>query len=1141
MMPILLGSRGTFAIFAALFLVGSDSSADDKGIEFFEARIRPLLIEHCVACHGDKKQWSGLRLDSRDGILAGGESGAAVIPGDPEASLLMRAVHRQDGLEMPPDYSLSELQIEDLHQWVRIGAPWPDYDSSGPSSLESKEAWKEHWAFKPLKTNFSEYFGLDREEEFPWKIDDFLHKKRAEQDLQLLDRADPRTLVRRLSFDVAGLPPDLEISNRFEQNATPEAYAALVDRLLESPHFGEQMARMWLDIARYSDTKGYVYGREERFQVHANTYRDWVIKAFNDDLPYDRFLRYQIAADRYATREPEHLAAMGFLTLGRRFLGVTHDIIDDRIDVVTRATLGLTVACARCHDHKYDPIPTADYYSLYGVFHNSTQRQVELIERSAAQAQQSAEWRAELDTRIKTLHTQMLASRKVASDRVRERTADYLYAQSELHKFPEEGFDQILSVSDLIPAFVRRWERYLATVRSDDGHPDQAILKPWFLFSSLASDTFAVQSEEVARHIQNDNGIHPWVAAKFESAPESLRDVADRYGQLVAVLVADLQRRIESGVQESYVDSLSLQTKPLLRFLYDSSSPYEIPDEEIVAIEGFFDSGTCTELWRLQGEVDRWRISANPNQRVAVGLFDREAIVLPRIFKRGVPANKGEVVNLRYLSMFSSGMNDEGPIPFRIGSGRWELADQITSPTNPLTARVWVNRLWQHFFGQGIVKSTSDFGLRSDAPSHPELLDWLARELMTSGWSTKAIVRKILLSNAYQASSGVGWSDQLLPAKMLETDPENRLVWRHSPRRLRWEEQCDSILKSSGKLDLELRFQQERQIAGAHGSTRRALYGFVDRQFLPSTLRVFDFANPDLSIGRRNETTIPQQSLYFLNSSFVANQVREIAKRCRPEGHNTNPQDSIIELFQALLQRSPTERELALGLEFLAYALEDESSVAAAPSCWSYGVGKIDISVPLFSGFQALPHFSGDAWQGGANWPDAAFGWAQLTAEGGHPGNDFSHAVVRRWTAPERMVISIESVAKHQPDVADGVRFSIFHNEKTLLASVQLKASERPMSIENIAVEAGDRIDFVVDINSELNTDQFLWAPILKRVATSDGEPKVDRDLETVTRIGAEQIWDAKADFRGPEEYKLDAWEQYVHVLLCTNEFLFVD
>lgn len=1140
MMPILLGSRGTLAIFAVLFLFGSYACADDNGIEFFETRIRPLLIEHCVACHGDKKQWSGLRLDSRDSMIAGGDSGAAVVPGEPEASLLMKAVHRQDGLEMPPDYSLSELQIQDLRQWVRIGAPWPDYDSSGSNSLANKEAWKEHWAFKPLRTDFSEYFGRDREEDSTWTIDDFLQKKRAEQDLQVLGRADPRALVRRLGFDVTGLPPEFETASRFEQNASPEAYSELVDRLLESPHFGEQMARMWLDIARYSDTKGYVYGREERFQVHANTYRDWVIKAFNDDLPYDRFLQYQIAADRYATREPEHLAAMGFLTLGRRFLGVTHDIIDDRIDVVTRATLGLTVACARCHDHKYDPIPTADYYSLYGVFHNSTQRQVELVERSSDQTQQSSEWKTELDNRLKTLRTQMLANRKVASDRARERTADYLYAQSELHKFPEEGFDQILAVSDLIPAFVRRWERYLATVRSDEGHPDQAILRPWFLFSSLASDTFAVQSEEVARHVQSDDSIHPWVAAKFGSAPASLRDVADRYGQLVAEVIADRQQRIEAGMQESYVDSRSLQSRPLLRFLYDSTSPYEIPDEEIVAIEGFFDSGTCTELWRLQGEVDRWRISANPNQRVAVGLFDRETVVLPRIFKRGVPANKGDVVNLQYLSMFSSG-TDEGPIPFRIGSGRWELADQITSPNNPLTARVWVNRLWQHFFGQGIVKSTSDFGLRSDEPSHPELLDWLAQELMTNGWSTKAIVRKILLSDAYQASSGVGWSDQPLVAKMLETDPENRFVWRHSPRRLRWEEQCDSILMSSGKLDLELRFQQERQVAGTEGGTRRALYGFVDRQFLPSTLRVFDFANPDLSIGRRNETTIPQQSLYFLNSSFVANQVREIAKRYRPEKDEENSRDSIVRLFQVLLQRFPTERELTLGLEFLAYVQEEESTVVATPSCWSYGIGKVDMSAPSFSGFQALPHFTGDAWQGGANWPDAAFGWAQLTAEGGHPGNDLSHAVVRRWTAPEPMVISIESVAKHQPDVADGVRFSIFHNEKTLLASVQLKASESPMNVETLAVDTGDRIDFVVDINSELNTDQFLWAPSLKRVASSDREPKVDSDLETVTRNGAEQTWDAKADFRGPEEYKLNAWEQYVHVLLCTNEFLFVD
>ena len=1106
--------------------------SDQDDTDFFETKIRPLLHDHCMSCHGEKKQWSGLRVDSRSSLLSGGDNGPAIVPGNPSSSLLIKAVHRSDGLEMPPDYKLSDEQIADLSRWISSGANWPNTDSSPPKAHDGVNNWQRHWAFQPIATDFSSQFGSEKSNHLA--IDDFLDLKRSISGMKLLDPADPRTLIRRLSFDLTGLPPDYSTVQQFEKNPAAEHYAALVDDLLDSPQFGEQMARMWLDIARYSDTKGYVYAREERFQVHANTYRDWVIRAFNSDLPYDRFLQYQIAADRYATHDPPNLAAMGFLTLGRRFLGVTHDIIDDRIDVVMRSTLGLTVACARCHDHKYDPIPTEDYYSLYGVFHNSTQRQIELVDDATSQASANLEWRAELLKRQTTLAKQILKSRQEASNRVRTRLADYLFAQSELHKFPEEGFDQVLAVSDLIPAFVRRWERYLASVRATEDHPDQAIFKPWFLFSALPFEEFQTRALDIANAIQSDPSIHPWIARELSACPKSLREVADVYGRVFARVREERDAMGTNSPTSKVSNSLSLQAVPFLKVMFDISSPCEIPDEEIVSIEGFFDSPTCTELWRLQGEVDRWRINSNPNQHVAVGLFDRNEIVLPRVFKRGVPANKGNIVGLHYLSMFKHDQS-ANPLPFRIGSGRWELADQITNSANPLTPRVWVNRLWQHFYGQGLVKSTSDFGLRSDNPSHPELLDWLANDLVKNGWSTKSIIRKIVLSKAYQSSSGIGSRDRSEVIKMAEIDPENRLLWRHTPRRLRWEEQCDAMLKGSGALEMPLRFEQERRVAGTEGSTRRALYGFVDRQFLSGTLRVFDFANPDLSIGRRSETTIPQQALYFLNSAFVANIVRSIAKNTLTESDPAKQEKSIELLFQTLLQRPPSDGEVTMGLQFLQQAEPTESQKSVDTVCWTYGVCKLDVGKSSITEFRAFPHFTGSAWQGGANWPDATFGWAQLTSEGGHPGNDLSQAVVRRWTAPERMSISIDSLAKHQPDIADGVRFHIFHNEDKSLASVQLKANESRLDLNDLVVEKGDRIDFVVDIVSELNTDQFLWSPVISQVTTT--ENPVPEDLSPKLK----KIWDSKSDFRGPEEYKLSPWEQYVQVLMCTNEFLFVD
>lgn len=1119
--------------FAVSHGLTNSTFADQDDVNFFETKIRPLFHEHCIACHGEKKQWSGLRVDSLSALLSGGDSGPAIVPGSPSTSLLIKAVHRSEGLEMPPDYKLSETQIADLNHWILRGAVWPSTEPISLKELESKEKWNNHWAFQPITTDFSSHFASDKLDNL--RIDDFLDLKRSELGLHTLETAEPRTLIRRLSFDLTGLPPDYSLVFRFEQNPTPEHYESLVDEFLNSPHFGEQLARMWLDIARYSDTKGYVYAREERFQVHANTYRDWVIGAFNSDLPYDRFLQYQIAADRYATHEPSHLAAMGFLTLGRRFLGVTHDIIDDRIDVVTRSTLGLTVACARCHDHKYDPIPTEDYYSLYGVFHNSTQKQIELIADSASQSTEDSEWRAELVKRQMTLADQLLKSRQEASNRVRARLADYLFAQSELHKFPEEGFDQVLAVNDLIPAFVRRWERYLATVRATDNHLHRTIFDPWFLFLALPSDEFEARAIEISKSIVSESSIHPWIAYEFRTPPKNLREVAEAYGRVFSKVKEERDSKIATGFRKTTVDSRSLQAEPFLSVMYDSSSPCEIPDEEIVSIEGFFDSSTCTELWRLQGEVDRWHINNNPKQRVAVGLFDRDEIVLPRIFKRGVPANKGGIVGLHYLSMFKR-EEQSLPTPFQIGSGRWELADQITDSANPLTPRVWVNRLWQHFFGQGIVQSTSDFGLRSDHPSHPELLDWLASDLVQNGWRTKSIIRKMVLSKAYQLSSGTRVLNREELTRNVEIDPENRLLWRHSPRRLRWEEQCDAILKTSGSLDLPLRFEQERRVAGTDSSTRRALYGFVDRQFLPGTLRVFDFANPDLSIGRRSETTIPQQALYFLNSSFVANHARTIAKNIWIENDSENREKAIERVFQTLFQRPPSETELRLGIQFIQKNEEQETSTLGDTEPWTYGVCKLDLDKSSLTEFQALPHFNGTAWQGGENWPDARFGWAQLTAEGGHPGNDLSHAIVRRWTAPDDMTVSIASLAKHQPDIADGVRFSIFHNENTQIASVQLKASEKRLDVDHLVVKNGDHIDFVVDIVSELNTDQFLWSPIISKIITTENpEQEVDPSQEKKKR------WDARSDFRGPAEYKLNVWEQYVHVLLCTNEFLFVD
>ena len=1101
--------------------------------EFFETHIRPLLADHCWQCHGADKQWNELRLDSAPAIARGGASGQLIVPGQPDQSLLFQAVLRTGDFEMPPDGPLSDLQIEALRHWIAIGAPWPPADQPSTQSVES---WKSHWAFQPLPTVQPPDVADNG-----WcrnSIDQFVWRQLHQHGLRPAAEADRRTLIRRLTYSLTGLPPRYDEVEAFVADPLPDAYERLVDRLLESPRYGEHLARMWLDVARYSDTKGYVYGREERFFVHAAAYRDWVIAALNRDLPYDQFLKLQLAADQCAAEDPSALVAMGLLTLGRRFLGVTHDIIDDRIDVVGRGMMGLTIACARCHDHKYDPIPTADYYALYGVFQNSTDRQVDLSEYLSP-GQEEAAFQQELQARQEKLRERMMASRREAADRVRARLADYLLAQTQLHKYPEEGFDIILAKSDIMPAFVRRWQAYLAA-RSGEVDP---VFGAWFRFAALEPESFAAQSEGVAAEIVSSQWVHPWVADLFATAPASLAEVADRYGQLFARVDQQWQEPSsgDPGGESQLGDLDQRLAEPLLAVLHGPQAPCEVPDEEIVSTDLFFDTATCEALWKLQGEVDRWRLGSDRAPAVAVAVFDRPTLVQSRIFRRGNPANKGPLVDRHFLSLFS----EQPPEPFTRGSGRLELAERIIDPSNPLTPRVWVNRLWQHHLGTGLVRTPSDFGLRAEPPSHPELLDWLAVRLIESGWSSKAIQRMILTSATFRQASRIGTDPTAAPDEMSvaqELDPDNRLLWRMTPRRLRFEELRDSLLAVSGDLEHALGGKPGELFAGDDSNRRRTIYGLIDRQFLPGTLRVFDFANPDLHIGNRSETLVPQQALYFLNDPFVARRASSLADRlgatdeARPELQYDRR--FIAGLYRAVLQREPRAEELWAAEQFLS---NDDSPANDQPPpqvmAWSYGYGEVDESSGRLKSFTAMPYFSGSAWQGGAAYPDGPLGWVQLTAIGGHPGNTLQHASIRRWTAPQAATIAIESMARHEPDVSDGVRFRILSSRHGLLATAELKAAEAPLSMDALEVQAGDTIDFVVDILSELNSDQYLWSPIIRQVAVhSAGQSSTAPGTES-----AMDSWDAARDFHGPSPPRLSPQQRLAQVLLLTNEFSFID
>jgi hypothetical protein len=622
--------------------------------------------------------------------------------------------------------------------------------------------------------------------------------------------------------------------------------------------------------------------------------------------------------------------------------------------------------------------------------------------------------------------------------------------------------------------------------------------------------------------------------------------------------------------------------------LYGFDSPVLVPNGAIVDLEWFFDEGGRVELAKLQAEIDRWIIkSASPPY--AVILADRPSQRNPRIFVRGNPANKGEEVPRQFLEILAG----ENRKPFTRGSGRLELAEAIASKENPLTARVMVNRIWLHHFGAGLVRTPSDFGTRCEPPSHPELLDWLACRFMDENWSIKKLHRLIMLSAVYQQSSDAGQASSLpvsrIPASMatgagafvqtgerpppqkspggtfaltpalsprrggtnhsprqfstsgagaqvieepLRMDPENRLLWHFNRQRLDFESARDALLAVSGELDANTGGKPV-ELFKKPFSLRRTVYGFIDRQFLPGVFRVFDFANPDMHSPQRLDTTVPQQALFFMNSPFVVERARALAGRS--DGVK-NPERRTQELYRLVLQRPATPRQVELGKRFIAAA---ESLPAPAPpkpvvSQWQYGFGEYDEAAQRVKAFEALPQFTGEAWQGGADWPDPKLGWVQLTAQGGHAGNDLQHAAVRRWVAPGDSILSISGTLQHEHKEGDGIRGRIISSRAGSLGNWTLHNDKAETKVESLEVKSGDTIDFVVDFNANLNSDDFKWSPVMKLINQPAGAAPGEYVAE----------WNSKKDFSGPPEQPprpLSPWEKYAQVLLLSNEFMFVD
>lgn len=1147
--------RFGFAFFFLSFLCCGSVRAED--FDLFEKKIRPVLVERCYKCHSvDSEKLKGeLLLDSKEGMLKGGSSGKpAIIPGNPEGSKLIEAIrYSNEELQMPPPKNgkLTDQQVADFVTWVKTGAPDPrtKENKNATAAADKRKRAAEHWAFQSVKKPLvpkTTGAGQSRTTNGPrTPIDNFIIEKLSLNGLQLSPQADKRTLIRRATFDLTGLPPTPQEVEAFLVDKSPDAFGKVVDRLLASPHYGERWGRYWLDVARFADTKGYVYGdREETRFIQSAAYRDWVIKALNQDMPYDRFIKLQIAADLTEDADIDSLAAMGFLTLGRRFLGVVHDIIDDRIDVVMRGTQALTVGCARCHDHKFDPIPTKDYYSLYGVFQGCNEREVQLSP-GAGSVSAYLSFEKELKNREDKFQSLFNAKREALSKRLRDKVGDYLVAVLNVEKFPSEEFYSFVQADDLNAVIVRAWHSYLLST-AKAFHP---IWAPWNAYAALPASEFAAKTGALLASCTNTTQkLNPVVEKAFsEKAPSSMREVAETYGKLLSAV----EKKWNDAADKS--KALSKEEEELRQVLYAEDSPAAVPAGAIVDLEWYFDEGTRVELGKLCSQIDKWILQSTGAPPYAVILEDRPVQKNPRVFKRGNPVNKGEEVPKQFLEIIAG----EKRQPFSKGSGRLGLAEAIASKENPLTARVFVNRIWLHHFGAGLVRTPSDFGVRADAPTHPELLDWLASYFMENGWSIKKLHRLLMLSAVYQQTSDNSMSGALssreskssasipivrvkLESSALEKsasqiDPENKLLWRMNRQRLDFESLRDSLLAVSGQLDGKLGGKAEEMFKAPY-SKRRSVYGFIDRQFLPGALRVFDFANPDMHNPQRSETTVPQQALFFMNAPFVAEQARALAGRvgAKEMGEDSKLAESrVIQLYQIVLQRNPTAHQLEEALAFLkASPPEETSDIKRTPGIWSYGYGEFDEMTKQVKGFTPLPYFSGEAWQGGKAWPDEKLGWAQLTASGGHAGNDRQHAVIRRWIAPTEGTLAIEGTLKHEHQEGHGVECYIVSSRKGILGNWKVHNKSIETKVESLEVKEGDTIDFVTSIDQSLSYNDFIWPPTLRMVQSP------------IKTKRSTQQWNAAKEFGGPpgeEQKPLTPWEQYAQVLLLSNEFLFVD
>ena len=894
---------------------------------FFESKIRPLLADNCYKCHSleSGKSKGGLTLDTKAGVLKGGEVGPAVIPGKPEESPLIKAVNYHDkDLQMPPTKEggkLPDAQIAALTEWVKMGAPDPRKDDVKTKLTGLTEAARKHWAYQPL-TNPKQ--PAVKNSAWPrTAVDTFILAKLEEKGMLPLPDASKETLLRRATYDLTGLPPTPREVQDFTSDPSPQAFAKVVERLLASPAYGERWGRFWLDTARYADTIG---GDRNNRRIdyrfpYAWTYRDYVIQAFNEDKPYDQFIVEQLAADKIPGITPEdpRMAALGFLTVGERFNN-NNDVINDRIDAVTKGFLGLTVSCARCHDHKFDPIPTKDYYALHGIFASTLEPQDKPVIAMPA-LDQLTDYHSKLDA-LEQENSDVYY--KILGDQTAKFRANpgaYLLAsRRKKDRADEEELKARIALISANKLDTEVLDAVGRNVRSAD-----PVFAPFRAMMVLETSEFPEKAPAIIADFVTGKGQkratgNPIIIAAFKDAkPKSIEDVAEIYKKIYA----DLEPR----VKDFFLAAAKAKALPIPGFDPAVTQLIEMPFK--------VEAGGAMTTAQLRDVTGRWpnqmlnrapfnftKINeltlTNPGAPVrAMIMADAPKPKDSAVFIRGQAETKGEVVPRRFLEVLAP---DTKPFA-KDSSGRLDLAHCIATKTNPLTARVLVNRVWMHHFGEGFVRTLDDVGTQSEPPSHPELLDFLAAYFMDKGWSIKQLHRVIMLSRVYQQSSDTNKAYE-------QIDPQNRLLWHANIRRLDFEAMRDSLLLFSGRLDSTVGGQPVN-LTDEPYSYRRTVYGYIDRGNLPELMQSFDFSDPDMPNSKRATTIVPQQALFLMNSPMAIDVARRVVARPEVTGASDDLA-RVITLYRIIFQRNPKPPEIKMAMAFVGTENKAQVEVVAA-------------------------------------------------------------------------------------------------------------------------------------------------------------------------------------------------------------------